>query len=222
MTAHHFDAKSGKTTQPLASELTESAQPHQDEAAIRSAIRKVNAARPAADEQVKVCAWQIEDPKQTCYLSFDEIGVKHQKEHRAGNAEKRGKYVWNTVADIETNQGSHTVTGVGMKKTFLFKLSYLLQHKLLTGKSLVFFTDGAKDIFANIDEMFSLHPYTFILDWYHLKKRCQECLSMSVNGMSWSLSGSGALAQMKNLVMNDELHSWLYGIVSTAQNAMAS
>ncbi len=143
LNAHHFDAESGKPTELLASELTESAQPYQDDAAIHCAIEKVNAARPAPDEQVKDVSWQIEDSKQTCYLSFDDIGVKHQKEHRVGSAEKKGEYVWNTVADIETNQGSHTVTVVGMKKTFLFTLSYLLQHKLLAGKSVVFFTDGA-------------------------------------------------------------------------------
>lgn len=311
LNAHHFDAENGKPTELLASELTESAQPYQDNAAIHSAIEKINAARPAIDEQVKVFPWQIEDSTQTCYLSFDDIGVKHQKERRAGNDEKKGVYVWNTVADIETNQGSYTVTGVGMRKTFLFTLAHLLQHKLLAGKTLVFFTDGARDIFANITEMFSFHPYTIILDWYHLKKRCQEYLSMSIkgkekrneilqkllrvlwagnvdeaivclqnlsksvlrpnnriddllryiekhrehippyalraelglrnssnrvekandlvvaqrqkhNGMSWSSSGSGALAQITALIMNDELHSWLNEAVFPAQNAMSA
>ena len=28
--------------------------------------------------------------------------------------------------------------------------------------------------------MFPFHPYTVILDWYHLKKKCQELLSMAV------------------------------------------
>ena len=30
--------------------------------------------------------------------------------------------------------------------------------------------------------MFPFHPYTVILDWYHLKKKCQELLSMAVKG----------------------------------------
>ncbi len=42
------------------------------------------------------------------------------------------------------------------------------------------------------------------------------------NGMSWSLSGSGALAQITALMMNDELHPWLNATASTAQNAMAT
>ncbi len=309
LNAHHFDAESGKPTQPLASELTESARPYKDNAAIQCAIEEINAARPSPDEQVKASPWQIEDSEQTCYLSFDDIGVKHQKERRIGNGEKNGVYVWNTVADIETKQGSHTVTGVGMRKTFLFVLAYLLQHEMLAGKTLVFFTDGARDIFTNIAEIFSFHSYTVILDWYHLKKRCQEYLSMSAkgkqkrneilqkllrilwagnvdeamtylqnlsksvlrpnnriddllryiekhrehippyalrselglrnssnrvekandlvvaqrqkhNGMSWSYSGSGALAQISALLINDELHSWLNEAVFPAQNAM--
>ena len=146
--------------------------------------------------------------------------------------------------------------------------------------------------------MFSFHPYAVILDWFHLKKRCKEYLSMSVrgkdkrndilqkllrilwagnvdesiaylrnlstdilrqknriedlcqyiekhrehippyalraklglrnssnrvektndivvaqrqkhNGMSWSTSGSGALAQISAFIANDELHLWL-------------
>ena len=69
-----------------------------------------------------------------------------------------------------------------MRKVFLYVLSYLIQHNLLAGKTLVSFTDGERDIFANIAELFSFHSYTVILDWYHLRKRCQEYLSMSVKG----------------------------------------
>ena len=68
---------------------------------------------------------------------------------------------------------------MGMKKTFLFVLGYLLNQGLLENRSLVFFIDGASNLLANIAEMFAFHPYRVILDWYHLKKRCQEYLSMS-------------------------------------------
>ena len=130
----------------------------------------------------------MERKDQTCYISIDDIGVKHQKEHRIGNDEKNGVYVWNTVAHIEAENVSHTVTGVGMKKTFMFVLAYLLKRNLLAGKTLVFFTDGAKSIFANIDDIFSFHPFTVVLDWFHLKKRCQEYLSMSIKRrMAWAI-----------------------------------
>lgn len=311
LSTHHFDAESGKAAEDIVFELTESAEPYEDEAVIQHAIEKINAARTSVDEQIKNGSWQIEDSEQTCYISFDDIGVKHQKEHRSGDNAKSGVYVWNTVADIETNYGSHTVTGVGMKKTFLYVLAYLLQSNLLAGKTLVFFTDGARNIVSNIAEMFSFHPYTVILDWYHLKKRCQEYLSMSAkgkekrneilqkllrilwvgnvdealaylrsldgtvlrpknrigdlcqyiekhrehippyalraelglrnssnrvekandlvvaqrqkhNGMSWSTSGSGALAQIAALIINDELHSWLNDGVIPAYHPLAA
>ena len=69
-----------------------------------------------------------------------------------------------------------------MKKTFLFVLAYLLQNHLLANKTLVFLTDGARSIFTNIAEIFSFHPFIIVLDWFHLKKRCQEYLSMSAKG----------------------------------------
>ena len=52
----------------------------------------------------------------------------------------------------------------------------LLQNRL------VFFTDGARNIKSSIEEMFTFHPYTVIINWYHLKKKCQELLSMAVKG----------------------------------------
>ncbi len=300
LAAYHFDPEDGKEKEPLAPELTTSADPYADDATLQQAVEEVNASRLTPEEQVKSAGWQMEDPEQTCYVSFDDIGVKHQKEYRAGEETKRGVYVWNTVADIETNNSSHILTGVGMQKTFLLVLAYLLANGLLAGKTLVFFTDGARNIFNNIEKMFSFHPYTIILDWYHLKKRCQEYLSMSVkgkekrngilhkllrilwagnvdeaisylrslsvdvlrpvnrihdlcqyidkhrkhippyalraelglrnssnrvekandlvvaqrqkhNGMSWSTTGSGALAQITALIVNDNLHLWLKG-----------
>lgn len=36
------------------------------------------------------------------------------------------------------------------------------------------------------------------------------------NGMSWSSSGSGALAQIAALILNDELHAWLHSSCSAA------
>lgn len=296
--AHHFDAETGKPIGSLATELTQDAQPYVNEKAVKSAIKRINSTRISPDEQIKSEHRQLEDPQETIYISIDNIGVKHQKEHRSKDEEKKSVYVQNTVADIETNNGSYKVTGVGMKNVFLYVLSYLLQNNLLVEKKLVFLTDGARDIFANIEELFAFHPYTVILDWYHLKKRCQEYLSMSVkgkeqrnailqkllrilwvgnadealvylqnleedklrpnnriedlckyiqkhrehippyalraelglknssnrvekandlvvaqrqkhNGMSWSTSGSGALAQISALIINNELSSWL-------------
>ena len=308
---HHFEPASGKAPELIPPELQKDAECFGDSAAIRSAVDEINATRPNVEEQVKTVTWPIECPEQTCYISVDDIGVKHQKEHRKESSERNGVYVWNTVADIEANGTSRIITGVGMRSVFLFVLAYLLQNDLLAGKTLVFFTDGARSIFANIAEVFQFHPYTVILDWYHLKKRCQECLSMSAkgkerrneilqkllrilwagnvdeaidflnnldaavlrpknrinelcqyiekhrehippyalraklglrnssnrvekandlvvaqrqkhNGMSWSTSGSGALAQISALVANDELQSWLNSSESLDNQPLAA
>ena len=310
LSKYHFDIETGKPSEELAADLRESGRAYENNKTIDIAIEAINADRPQ-EERIKTSTWQIERKDQTCYISMDDIGVKHQKEHRIGNDEKNGAYVWNTVAHIETENVSHTVTGVGMKKTLMFVLAYLLKRDLLAGKTLVFFTDGAKSIFANIGEMFSFHPYTVVLDWFHLKKRCQEYLSMSVkgkekrnvilqkllrilwvgnvdeaiaylqdlgtdvlreknriedlcqyiekhrehippyalraklglrnssnrvekandivvahrqkhNGMSWSTSGSGALAQVSAFISNDELHSWLNEAFSSVYNSKAA
>ena len=295
---YHFDAETGASTSELDADLKKDSGAYENDEAIARAIEEINATRTLEEERIKGSVWPIERKGQTCYISVDDIGVKHQKEHRSGNGGKNGAYVWNTVANIESENISHIVTGIGMKKTFLLVLANLLRRDLLAGKTLVFFTDGARDIFANIGKIFSFHPYTVILDWFHLKKRCQEYLSMSVkgkekrndilqkllrilwvgnvdeaiaylhnlgadvlraknriddlchyiekhrehipsyalraklglrnssnrvekandivvaqrqkhNGMSWSTSGSGALAQIRAFIANDQLHSWL-------------
>ena len=180
LNACHFDPETGRPKEEIAEELKEDAAAYANDATLQRAAEKINAAHLPSEEQVKVSGRHLEDPEETCYVSIDDIGVKHQKEHRAGETAKKGAYVWNTVAEIESWNGSRTLTGVGMKKTFRLVLAYLLSNDMLAKKSLVFFTDGARSITANIEEMFSFHPYTIILDWYHLKKRCQEYLSMSM------------------------------------------
>ena len=106
--------------------LTQGAKPYANEKIVKSAIEKINSTRVLPDEQIKTESFQIEDLRETTYISLDDIGVKHQKEHRSDENERKGVYVWNTVADIETDHSSYTITGVGMKKVFLYVLSYLL------------------------------------------------------------------------------------------------
>lgn len=148
---------------------------------IQQAIQAINASREGENERI-ACASAMENPEDTCYICVDEIGVKHQKEHRKGNSKKQGVYVWNTVASVQSQQFSYTLTDGSMPRLFRNTLACLLSNGLLAGKNLVFFTDGASDIRCNIEKTFSFHPYTIILDWYHLKKRCQEYLSMSIKG----------------------------------------
>lgn len=178
-----FDIQTGKPDTETATEKwKETGTIMAERETIQQAIQTINALRPTADEQVKSDYIQMENPADTCYVSIDGIGVKHQKEHRRNCAQKQGAYVWNTVAAVQSQEYSYTVTGVGMPQVFRNLLACLLSNRLLEQKTLVFFTDGASDIRRNIEETFAFRPYQIILDWYHLKKRCQEYLSMSVKG----------------------------------------
>lgn len=179
-----FDGKTGRLREDtvLPPELGKAGTSLCDQVDMEQAIEAINASRESVEERICACAASVENPADTCYVSVDEIGVKHQKEHRKGDAEKQGVYVWNTVATIQSQQFSYTLTDGSMPQLFRNTLACLLSNELLAGKNLVFFTDGANDIRCNIEKMFTFHSYTIILDWYHLKKRCQEYLSMSIKG----------------------------------------
>lgn len=179
-----FNGKTGQLREAAAlpPELGKSGTSLSEQIDIQQEIQTINDSHESVEERICVCAVLVENPADTCYVSVDEIGVKHQKEHRKGHAEKQKAYVWNTVATIQSQQFSYTLTDGSMPQLFRNTLARLLSNRLLAGKNLVFFTDGANDIRCNIEKMFTFHSYTIILDWFHLKKRCQEYLSMSIKG----------------------------------------
>lgn len=125
---------------------------------------------------------QIESiPSECVYVSIDDIGVKHQKDSRREGSVRDYKFVENTVAHIQYGDKTHVLTGIGMLNVFKSVLAFLLVNNLLSHE-LVFMTDGANDLKGHIGSLFKFHPYTVILDWFHLKKRCQERLSQSIRG----------------------------------------
>ena len=69
-----------------------------------------------------------------------------------------------------------------MKQVMKTLLAFLLFHNLLVDKDLVFFTDGARNLRNSIETLFAFRPYTIILDWYHLEKKCREYLSSALCG----------------------------------------
>ena len=177
-----FDGKSGKLIGKAALEIRKDSKKFQKQKEIGKVVSAWNASHTEPDEQIRKQKHFLEIPEKTVYISADEIGVRHQKEHRTHENEKQGAFVWNTVVTAETPGYTYTLTNTGMRRTFCNTLAYLLEHDLLKKKHLIFLTDGAKDIRKNIEEVFGFRPYSIILDWYHLKKRCQEYLSMSVRG----------------------------------------
>lgn len=169
------------------------------------------------------------ESKDNCvYISVDDVGVKRQKDVRDPDAkyEKDYKYVENTVAHIQTGDETYILTAVGMRNLFKILLAFLLTHDFLS-KEIVFFTDGAKNIRSCIEEMFSFHSYSIVLDWFHLKKRCQEYLSMSIKGKEkrnsclektlrylWVGDVASAISYLSNIPVNDvKKQKWLDDLI---------
>lgn len=181
-----FDAKTGipHTDTVLSDDITgKTADCGKDEdlKRIQSAIDDINAAR---EEKIPLSAGEVlaeKDPSECIYISIDDIGVKRQKDERGEDAERKSRFVENTVAHIQHKDSSYTLTAIGMEELFRTILAFLLINNLLKYE-LIFFTDGARNIKNCIEKYFSFHPSYTILDWFHLKKKCMELLSMAIRG----------------------------------------
>lgn len=186
LSMHGFDKESGLPLEEAvlpdsitAAAVSQDAKPGKPE--MEEIIAAVNDSR---EEKIPFSAAEIKiesAPKECVYVSIDDIGVKHQKDSRKEGAVRGYKYVENTVAHIQYGGESYILTGIGMRNVFKSVLAFLLANNLLS-RELVFLTDGAQDLRSHIQSVFQFHPYTVILDWFHLKKRCQEWLSMAIRG----------------------------------------
>ena len=117
-----------------------------------------------------------------CYISIDDIGVKHQKSRRIEDYAETRRYVQNTVIHVQADGRSYYLTAVGMNRAFSILMAFLLENRLMEDRRLVFFTDGARDIKTRIESVFGFRPFTIVLDWFHLKKKCKELVSSSIKG----------------------------------------
>ena len=100
---------------------------------------------------------------------------------RAPDPKKRPK-VETAVAHIQVDDKKYLFAAQNMFLVCKLVLAFLLEKGLLQSRSLVFFSDGGKDIRKCIDDIFSFCPHTVVLDWFHLKKHCLELLSMTLYG----------------------------------------
>jgi len=152
-----------------------------DQPMLQTAIDDINASR---EEKITFIAKELDIGQaglDYVYVSIDDIGVKHQKDSRNPEFVKETKYIENTVAHIQHGTDAYVLTGIGMESVMKSVLAFLLFNGLLQ-KELVFFTDGARNIKSSIEHFFSFRPYTIVLDWFHLKKKSQELLSMALKG----------------------------------------
>jgi hypothetical protein len=108
--------------------------------------------------------------------------VRFQKAKRKGKYKKDRSFVENTVIHIQAEERQYTLTATGMDKGFKRLVAFLLENRLMEGHRLIFFSDGAACIRDYIGKYFGFRQYTLILDWLHLKKKCNEFLSMGIKG----------------------------------------
>lgn len=143
----------------------------------------INDGRDDHEQINKAKAKQVEaSAEDLCYISIDGVLTTHQKENRKKNI-KTGKYINNTNIDIRADNKHYTITETDMTWAFMQLLAVLLENNLLAKHRLVFFSDGETAIKDNIDKFFNFRKdRVLVLDWFHLKKKMTEHLSMSIKG----------------------------------------
>ena len=216
-------------------------------AVIDNLIEDINSRR-LSNEQIPIGSvkpYQVEpDDKLTVKVSLDGVSAKRQKDKRpkskaedepyykadifdgpadysrAPDPKKRPK-VETSVAVVEVDQMKYSFSARNMFEACKLVLAFLLFHNLLESRNIVFFVDGGKDIRKCINDIFAFCPHHVVLDWFHLKKHCLECLSMSLYGgkpnkemqytvrrqlfhILWAGNVDGAIAYLESL-SNDKV-----------------
>ena len=236
LSMYGFDDESGLPLEGvvLSDNITTVALPDKteiDTKKIEEAIYSINDSR---EEKIPFDAEDViieSVPSESVYVSVDDVGVKQQKDSRKEGSVRDSKYVENTVAHIQYGGKSYILTGIGMRNVFKSVLAFLLANNLLSHE-LIFMTDGARDLKSHIQSVFQFHPYTVVLDWFHLKKRCQERLSQSIRGKDrrnavlekvlrylWVGDVPGATEYLRSLDSKDIKNAnWLDDLISYFDN----
>jgi hypothetical protein len=136
-------------------------------------------------------------------ISVDDVCCKKQKAEgrkKGSPPKEKREMVNNTVVHIQNEEAkTYRLNTSNVAQMMPLVLAFLLSNDLLSKPgSLVFFTDGARDLRSAIQSAFSFLSFKIILDWYHLEKKCKELLSMAINGK-----------QTKNQILT-ELLVWLW------------
>jgi hypothetical protein len=146
----------------------------------------------------------FEDPNAIkANISIDDVCCKKQKAEgrkKGSPPKEKREMVNNTVAHIQDKESkTYTLNTPNITQMMIIVLAFLFQNGLMSlSGSLVFFTDGARDLRSAIQNMFSFIPFKIILDWHHLEKKCKDLLSMAINGK-----------QVKQQLLS-ELLAWLW------------
>ncbi len=155
--------------------------------AIAKAIEDYNRDKTEEYQIDSVAANQLyENPSSTVNTAIDDVGVKKQKEtgrSAAKTQKEHREYVHNTIAHVEKENDQYILNGASTTRVLRLLIAFLLFNGFLQGNYLVFFVDGARSLHADILRMFKWLPnFRIILDWYHLKEKNAQELSMALKG----------------------------------------
>lgn len=154
---------------------------------IKNTIEEYNKGVP---EELKIDETEAdkyyENPDNTVNISIDDVGVKEQKESGRSNQKVRkdhSKYVENSIVHVEKGSCSYILNWNSIKGIIPILIAFLIRNSLLNDR-LEFFVDGARSLQNAIVEGFSwFRSYGIILDWYHLKEKCEMELSLALKGI---------------------------------------
>jgi len=150
---------------------------------IAQALDEVKAAGARQEVVVQEMNAVMEDPAETVNVSIDGVVVKSQKAGRGRPRENdEPKRIEDTVAHVEHGKRIYALVGRSVQEVFRLVLALVANSGLLT-RNLVFFVDGQRSLQNGIQAFFGWKGnILIILDWFHLKKKCKELLSMALKG----------------------------------------
>ena len=126
------------------------------------------------------CEKNYADKTESTNIPVDDVGVKKQVEHRLINEQKELKYVRNTIVHVENNDKQYYLNSGSTVSAMPVLLAFLLNNRLIN-TFIEFFVDGERSLQQTIIDHFSFHQsFNMILDWYHLKKKCELELSLAL------------------------------------------
>jgi hypothetical protein len=127
--------------------------------------------------------------KEVIYLT-DDVCVKQQKSKRdkLPKTDKEGKFYHTRISMFETKDKTYNtiVAGISVDNTLLVKSTICKLHaddadsNKIISLPIVAISDGATTLKNELKDIFG-ENVTHILDWYHLKKKVYQTMSMIVN-----------------------------------------
>lgn len=129
----------------------------------------------------------FERPETAVNISIDDVGAKKQKEtgrNKYSEHKPKGsrKSVKNTVVHIQNAENNYVLNAPTIFRVLKLVIAFMIYNGLTKKGLLVFYVDGADDLKTGIYKLFTWINYKIILDWYHLKKKCEQRLSLSIQG----------------------------------------